>query len=100
MKTNYTLNEILDEMKQEEKTTFGNLEERVRTKYPHYNDAQISYETRWLARTQILHIIGSTYTFFKISKRSLFFLLHFSKDFLECEIGFHTFTFCFKITIS
>ena len=27
MKTNYTLNEILAEMKQEEKTTFGNLEE-------------------------------------------------------------------------
>lgn len=62
MKTNYTLNEILDEMKQEEKTTFGNLEERVRTKYPHYNDAQISYEMRWLARTQILHIIGNTYS--------------------------------------
>lgn len=62
MKTNYTLKEILAEMKQEEKTTFGNLEERVRAKYPKATEAQISYEMRWLARTQILHIIGTTYS--------------------------------------
>ena len=62
MKTNFTLKEILAEMKQEERTTFGNLEERVRAKYPKATEAQISYEMRWLARTQILHIIGNTYS--------------------------------------
>lgn len=62
MKTNYTLNEIIDEMKREETVTFGNLEERVRAKYPKATSAQIAYEIRWLARTQILHIIGSTYS--------------------------------------
>lgn len=62
MKSNYSLAEILSELKEAELIEFGNLEERIRKSKPHLTDYQVAHEVKYLARKQILRIIGTEYS--------------------------------------